>query len=146
VDRQEPTFNAWSYREDVSVSGASLVGYKVEAIDGHIGKVDEATYDVNASYLVVDTGPWIFGKKVMLPAGTINHIDHEDKRVYVDRTKDQIKSAPEFDQGTPHTDPAYQEKVGGYYTDTYGLTGMPGPGGIVPGTGIPPGGILPPTR
>ncbi|MBD0291736.1 MAG: PRC-barrel domain containing protein, partial [Thermoleophilia bacterium] len=45
-----------------------VVGFSVEATDGGIGKVDEATYDVGQSYLVVDTGPWIFGKKVLLPA------------------------------------------------------------------------------
>jgi hypothetical protein len=28
-----------------------------------IGKIDEATNEAAASQLVVDTGPWIFGKK-----------------------------------------------------------------------------------
>ena len=46
-----------------------LTGFSVEALDGSIGKIDEASNEVGASYLVVDTGPWIFGKKVMLPAG-----------------------------------------------------------------------------
>ena len=50
-------------------AGVEIAGYSVEAIDGGIGKVDEATYDVGSSYIVVDTGPWIFGKKVLLPAG-----------------------------------------------------------------------------
>jgi hypothetical protein len=139
------SFNPWTYRDDVSVPTTGVVGYKVEATDGHIGKVDEASYDVNTSYLVVDTGPWIFGKKVMIPAGTVNHVDHNEKKVYVDRTKDQIKSAPEFDANT-YANPEYRDKIGGYYGDTYGTTGMPGGGVIPPGTGIPPGGMLPPTR
>ncbi len=46
------------------------------------------------SYLVVDTGPWIFGKKVLLPASVIQRIDLDDKKVYVRLTKDQIKAAP----------------------------------------------------
>jgi hypothetical protein len=41
-------------------------------------------------YIVVDTGPWIFGKKVMLPAGVFNRIDAPDGKVYVDRTKDEF--------------------------------------------------------
>jgi hypothetical protein len=118
-------FDPWTYRDDVSVATTGLVGYKVEATDGHIGKVDETSYDVNASYLVVDTGPWIFGKKVMIPAGTVNHVDHDERKVYVDRTKDQIKSAPEFDVDT-YANPEYRDKIGGYYGDTYGPTGMPG--------------------
>jgi hypothetical protein len=35
---------------------ADLVGFDVEATDGNIGKIDEATYDVGGSYVVVDTG------------------------------------------------------------------------------------------
>ena len=74
-----------------------LVGYHVEATDGRIGKIDEASHATDESYLVVDTGPWIFGKKVLIPAGTVTHIDHTDRKVYVDRTKDQVKASPEFD-------------------------------------------------
>jgi hypothetical protein len=113
------SFDAWSYRADVAHSGADLAGYKVEAADGSIGKVDEASHDVNAACLVVDTGPWIFGKKVMIPAGTVNHVDHEERKVYVDRTKEQIKAAPEFDPERT-ADPVYRDKLGGYYGGTYG--------------------------
>src|SRR5512132_1589616 len=75
-----------------------LSGFKVEALDGSIGKVDEATYEAAGSFVVVDTGPWIFGKKVMLPAGVIRDIDLDTESVFVNRTKDQIKNAPEFDE------------------------------------------------
>lgn len=113
----------WSYRDDAGVTGADLVGYQVKATDGGIGKIDSASHAVNSSYLVVDTGPWIFGKKVMLPAGVVNHVDHDDQTVYVDRSKDQIKAAPEYDAAS-HADPAYRDKLGGYYYgDTYGMPG-----------------------
>ena len=46
----------------------------------------------------MDTGPWIFGRKVMLPAGVVERIDTVEKKIYVDRTKDQIKNSPEFDE------------------------------------------------
>jgi hypothetical protein len=60
----------WVYSEDDWASPQTpMAGYSVEASDGSIGKIDEATYDTGASYIVVDTGPWIFGKKVMLPDG-----------------------------------------------------------------------------
>ena len=64
--------DVWTYRATTVVdSNVDVSGYEVEASDGSIGKVDEATYDTGRSYLVVDTGPWIFGKKVMLPAGVV---------------------------------------------------------------------------
>ncbi|MFI6603900.1 hypothetical protein ACIBHX_47360 [Nonomuraea sp. NPDC050536] len=62
--------------------------------------MDEATYEVGESYLIVDTGPWIFGKKVMLPASTITSIEPNERDVHVSRTKQEIKDAPEFDEST----------------------------------------------
>ena len=66
------TTDVWTYRETivggVGTGSTDIVGFGVEALDGSIGKVDEATYDAGSAYIVVDTGPWIFGKKVMLPA------------------------------------------------------------------------------
>lgn len=109
----------WTYREAGVLGvdmgrGIDVVGYSVEAVDGGIGKVDEASHDVGSSYLVVDTGPWIFGKKVLLPAGVVDRIDAEDETIYVNRTKDQIKDAPEFDEST-YRDVAYRTEVGSYY-------------------------------
>jgi hypothetical protein len=92
-----------------------LTGFSVEATDGHIGKVDEATYDAGGSYLIIDTGPWIFGKKVMVPAGVVKRIDTDSEAVFVDRNKDEIKSAPEFDEKTARDDDEYRGRLGRYY-------------------------------
>jgi hypothetical protein len=103
----------WRYRED-TWSGIDTTGYKVEALDGSIGKVDRATNDVAGSTIVVDTGPWIFGKKVVLPGGVIDRIDPDDETVYVNRTKDEIKNAPEFDDSMV-ADEGYRGELAGYY-------------------------------
>src|SRR5262245_30710537 len=76
MERTYTTTEPWTYRDLDTLGvdmtrGVDLVGLDVEATDGGIGKIDEATYDVGSSYVVVDTGPWIFGKKVMLPAALI---------------------------------------------------------------------------
>src|SRR5947208_9034392 len=91
-----------------------LSGFKVEALDGSIGKVDEATYEAGGSFIVVDTGPWIFGKKAMLPAGVIRDLDLDTETVFVNRTKDQIKNAPEFDDKR-YRNQDYRDELGGYY-------------------------------
>jgi hypothetical protein len=108
------TTDLWSYRE-TTIGTTDLTGYKVEALDGSIGSVDEASNEVGASYLVVDTGPWIFGKKVMLPAGVIDRVDQDEEKIYVNRTKDEIKDAPEFDESRYRDEP-YREELGGYYS------------------------------
>jgi hypothetical protein len=107
------TRDLWTYT-DVTIGDVDLTGYEVEALDGGIGKVDESSYEVGASYIVVDTGPWIFGKKVLLPAGVIDRIETPDEKVFVSRTKDEIKNAPEFDEDR-YRDPAYRAELGGYY-------------------------------
>jgi hypothetical protein len=91
-----------------------LTGFKVEALDGGIGKVDEATYEAGGSFIVVDTGPWILGKKVMLPAGVIQDVDLDTETVFVNRTKELIKKAPEFDDKR-YRDQDYRNEVGRYY-------------------------------
>ena len=109
--------DVWTYRPTtIGDMTVDISGYEVEASDGSIGKVDEATYDTGRSYLVVDTGPWIFGKKVMLPAGVVRDIDEAEETVFVDRTKDEIKHAPEYDAS--QVDDEYRGRLGSYYDTT----------------------------
>jgi hypothetical protein len=103
----------WRYRLGLEIS-SDLTGFSIEALDGGIGKVDESTAEATGSFLVVDTGPWIFGKKVMLPGGVIDRVDYDTETVFVNRTKDQIKDSPEFDEQNYKTE-EYRTELGGYY-------------------------------
>jgi hypothetical protein len=114
------TMDPWTYGDVDTIGvdmtrGLDLTGFSVEATDGGIGKVDEATYDTSSSYIVVDTGPWIFGKKVLLPAGVIERVDLDTETIFLNRTKDEIKNAPEFDEDV-YRDEEYRRRVGAYYT------------------------------
>ena len=102
----------WTFSTSADPS-VDLTGFKVEALDGSIGKVDESTYEAGGSFVVVDTGPWIFGTKVMIPAGVVRGIDETEKRVFVNRTKEQIKDAPEWDESL--ADDSYRSDLGTYY-------------------------------
>ena len=120
-DREEmrmTTFKPWEYRADAGfVKGTDLTGYTVVAVDGDLGHV-EAEYDGRPAYLDVDVGSWLLGHHVTLPAGLVERIDTTERKVYVDRTKDQIEHAPRPDQAvTDHVD--YWERLGSYYSDTY---------------------------
>ena len=118
-------WSPWDYRE-TSWRGTDINGFTVEATDGSIGKIDQATDEVGGSFLIVDTGPWIFGKKVMLPAGVVNRVDHDNHIVFVDRSKEHIKNAPEYDENKL-SDTSYRDQLGGYY-------GEGGGGWIEPGS------------
>lgn len=101
---------------------AGLTGYHVEATDGSVGKVDRASYETDDSWLVVDTGPWLLGRKVLLPAGTVQNIDHVEQKVYVDRDKAQIENSPSYDPDT-FEQPEYRERVARYYEQSYQSAG-----------------------
>jgi len=109
--------NLWSYRTDLSTvaNAQNIVGYDVHATDGDIVMNDAASTETSRQYLVVDTGFWIFGKKRMVPAGLVSGIDHNDKRVVISMTKDQIKAAPDYDDvDRRYTDDDY-DTFGSYY-------------------------------
>jgi hypothetical protein len=117
-DVKQMAVDIWTYRGErllgVDVTrGVDVTGFSVEAIDGSIGRIDDASYDVGTSEIVVDTGPWIFGRKVVLPAGVVERIDLTEETVYVHRTKDQIKNAPELDLEGPED--AIRDQIGSYY-------------------------------
>jgi hypothetical protein len=124
IDRRSTTLIAIYEYPEPSWSSMDLGGFTVEAADGSIGKVDEKTHEIGSGYLIVDTGPWIFGKKVMLPAGVISRVDEHDQRVWVNLTKDEITDAPGFDEST-HREQHYRDELGRYYSDRVSLPGGP---------------------
>jgi Protein of unknown function (DUF2795) len=106
------TTQVWNYRG--VETDVDLTGYEVEATDGSIGTIETAVSEVGQNYLVIDTGPWIFGRRVLLPAGVVDRIDTAEEKVYVDRSREEIKNAPEYERERGATE-AYRERVGSYY-------------------------------
>jgi len=125
TDRDAVLVELWTFKADLLPAGADLSDYSVEASDGSIGKIDEATGDSGGSYVVVDTGPWILDKKVMLPAGTIGRVDHENEVVHSSRTKDEIKNAPEMDTSEYDDN---RRRLGDYYASFEAPGERPGVG------------------
>lgn len=81
-----------------------------------VGSIDDVLVDQDGRfrYLVVDTGPWVFGKKVLLPIG-LAHIDYNQHRIFVDGlAKDQVEQLPEYNKNIP-IDYDYEERVRGVY-------------------------------
>ncbi|WP_406835756.1 PRC-barrel domain containing protein [Streptomyces sp. AHU1] len=110
------TDSIWGYDPAAGhAAGTDLVGYKVEAVDGAIGKVDKHSDDVDSAHLIVDIGVWIFGRHVMLPAGTVKRVDRDARKIYVALTQEQIRESPEFDSARHVGDADYRDQIGGYY-------------------------------
>jgi uncharacterized protein DUF2795 len=104
----------WAYRGVPTT--VEMTGFSVEAADGSIGTIDEATAERGESYLVVDTGPWIFGKRVLLPAGVVERIDVAEEKVFINRSREDVRNAPEYDPDAGVSAP-FRQRVGSYYAE-----------------------------
>jgi hypothetical protein len=116
--------DVWQYRKSMAFSAASvdLSGFEVVGPDGSIGTVDKASNDVRVNYIIVDTGDWLSGRQVILPAATVERIDAAARKVIIDRTKDDIRSAPEFHPKELRR-ARFEDALTGYYHGMYD-TGM----------------------
>ncbi len=103
-----------NYQEEL-FDGEDIKGLDVYAgkSDDKIGSIENALVDEQGRfrYFVIDTGFWIFGKKVLLPVGKC-HIDAKAKRINAIgiSNKKQIEDLPEYHESkTP--DRKYEEQV-----------------------------------
>ncbi|MCU0525524.1 MAG: DUF2382 domain-containing protein [Elainella sp. Prado103] len=81
-----------------------------------VGSVDDLLVDEEGRfrYLVINTGAWIFGKKVLLPIGQAR-IDYNDRRVYATGlSREQVENLPEYDPNSI-IDYDYEERVRNVY-------------------------------
>ncbi len=93
-----------------------LMDYDLYVGTDKVGSVDDLLVDDGGKirYLIINTGAWIFGKKVLLPIGRAQ-INYEDGRVLVnDLTREQVEALPEYDGNMP-IDYEYEERVRGVY-------------------------------
>lgn len=101
-----------------SFGGDDIQGYDVysDIGDDKVGSVKNILVDEEGRfrYLVVDTGFWIFGKKVLLPVGR-SRVDEVNRRIYaVGLTREQVENLPEFSEDL-RVDYDYEEQVRGVY-------------------------------
>ena len=81
-----------------------LQGYPIHATDGEIGTVDEFYFDTETwtiRYLVVDTGNWLPGRRVLISPISISGIDQTAKTFSARMTKEQVKNSPDIDTHKP---------------------------------------------
>ncbi|MFG3275911.1 PRC-barrel domain containing protein [Streptomyces luteogriseus] len=106
----------WSYAaESGHTEGQDLTGYAVAATDGTIGHVDREAAPHDMRHLVVDTGVWVFGRSVLVPAGVVTGIDTRGRKVILACSRADAKAAPRFQTDSETRDPEYLRAVGDYY-------------------------------
>jgi len=108
-----------NYKQEI-FGGDDIKGYEVySATDEKVGGIYDALVDETGRfrYLVIDTGFWVFGKKVLAPIGRVR-MDYDRRRVYITGlTKDQVERLPEYNDNMT-VDYDYEERVRGIYRPT----------------------------
>jgi uncharacterized protein YrrD len=85
-------------------NASTIKGYTIEATDGRIGTIDDILFDDSSwlvRWLVVDTGNWLSGRKVLLPASVLGHIDPKKQDFSVRLTMSQVEHSPDIDTQRP---------------------------------------------
>ena len=112
--------DVWQYRESMvfSASSVDISGFEVVSPDGSIGTVDKASNEVRVNYIIVDTGEWLAGRQVILPAEPSSGSTPAARKVMIDRTKDDIRNAPEFHPKELRS-AKFEDALTGYYHGMY---------------------------
>jgi sporulation protein YlmC with PRC-barrel domain len=77
-------------------SGEEVIGYRIEAMNGSIGHVEDFVFDDQTwaiKYMVVDTRNWLSGRKVLVRPHEIDGIDGLRRRVRVSLKREQLEQA-----------------------------------------------------
>ena len=98
-------------------STEKVAGYIIKTLDGEVGDVTDFIIDDEdwkIKFLVVDTGNWFSGKKVLLSPGLIKEIDWINSSILVKASIEDIKNSPEYDHGKPISE-TYETELNKHY-------------------------------
>lgn len=94
-----------------------LLGYTVHATDGDIGTVHGFYFDDQVwtiRYIVVDTGTWLPGRRVLISPLAFGEADWETRRIYVGLTREQVENSPSIELDRP-VSRQKEETIRAYY-------------------------------
>ena len=81
-----------------------LKGFVIRATDGELGTVEELYFDDETwaiRYLMVDTGGWLGGRRVLISPMSVTHTDWPGMRLDVALTQKQVENSPDVDTHKP---------------------------------------------
>jgi uncharacterized protein YrrD len=95
----------------------TLNGYRLDSLDGIIGKVKEFYFDDQhwaIRYLVADTVNWLLGRQVLISPYALRAVIPEEQQIAIDLTKRQIEDGPSLSSDKP-VSRQFEETYYGYY-------------------------------
>jgi uncharacterized protein YrrD len=117
-DNSERKRNSKSERSITMLNKAkTLKGYKLDSLDGEIGKVTEFYFDDQhwaIRYLVADTGSWLMGMQVLISPYALVAVVKEEQNITINLSKKQIEDSPPLNSDKP-VSRQFEEAYYGYY-------------------------------
>jgi uncharacterized protein YrrD len=98
-----------------------MMDYTILATDGEIGHVSDVLLgdsDLKVRYLVIDTGGWLSGRKVLLSTAWLSSVAPEKQMVVVNIDKKRIEESPPYDS-TADIPREYETRLHDYYGFPY---------------------------
>lgn len=98
------------------MSTKDILGYNIQATNGEIGQVSDFLVDdqFKLRYLVIDTGKWLPGKKVILSTAWISTVDPQKQTVVMNIDRKRIEQGPDYSED--HVlDREYETRLHAYY-------------------------------
>lgn len=99
-----------------------LKGYALLATDGPIGHVVDVLVDDRhwaVRYLVVDTGTWLSGRRVLISPMSLGRPDWALQQLPVSLTKDRVEHSPDVDTQKPVSRQHEEEQLSYYGYPVY---------------------------
>ena len=99
------------------IKAKTLKGYKLDSLDGEIGKVEEFYFDDRywtIRYLVANTGNWLTGRQVLISPYALAAASKEEQHIAINLTKKQIEDSPALSSEKP-VSRQFEEAYYGYY-------------------------------
>lgn len=85
-------------------NSSALRGFTIAATDGEIGTVSDLLFDDQSwklRWVVVHTGSWLLGRKVLLPLSALGKPDQKARNFSVKITKKQVQESPDVATDLP---------------------------------------------
>lgn len=109
--------------------------FAIAATDGTIGSVDDVYFDSErwaVRYLVVDTGGWLSGRRVLISPISVTRTDWSEQHVELSISRAQVEGSPDIDTHKPVSRQHEVEYLNYYgyphywaHADLWGATGRP---------------------
>jgi len=95
----------------------TVKGYKLDSLDGEIGKVKEFYFDDQhwaIRYLIAETGTWLTGRQVLISPYALVAVNNEKQNIEINLTRKQIEESPPLESDKPVSQ-QFEDAYYGFY-------------------------------